>query len=157
MFCEYRWELNHRHSMSWRTFNHAKGKNFDYPLFWNNKTEKLEIVGKGFHSDLPLDENGIQKDPLSDLENIITTDGRSGRRVITINGKFVGPTIKVKEGATVKAKRVAKHIFYSFVFSVLATLDVKLWYRICYQYRMQQFTGMDFFKLIIFGWMEQLE
>ena len=25
-FCEYRWTLSHRHSMSWRTWDSAKGK-----------------------------------------------------------------------------------------------------------------------------------
>ena len=103
-FCEYRWELNHRHTMSWRTFDAAADSVQDYPIYWDTDTKSLQILGKGWHpSDQPpTDQNGIPKNPIDELENIITADGTAGRRVITINDRFMGPTIKVREGAIVK-------------------------------------------------------
>ena len=82
-----RWHLRHRHTMSWRTFDHYKGKFADYPLEWNDETEKLEIMKVGMKTPLepPYDENMNPKDPMNDLENILGGDGREGRRVITIN------------------------------------------------------------------------
>ena len=82
-----RWHLRHRHTMSWRTFDHYKGKFADYPLEWNDETEKLEIMKVGMKTPLepPYDENMNPKDPMDDLENILGGDGREGRRVITIN------------------------------------------------------------------------
>ena len=60
----------------------------------------------GYHSNFhwPMDRNGKPLDPLNDLENMIPIDGRGRRRVITINGKFTGPTLRVREGAVIKVK-----------------------------------------------------
>ena len=73
--------------MSWRTFDHYKGKFADYPLEWNDETEKLEIMKVGMKTPLepPYDKNMNPKDPMDDSENILGGDGREGRRVITIN------------------------------------------------------------------------
>ena len=84
-----RWHLRHRHTMSWRTFDHYKGKFADYPLEWNHETDQLEIMKVGMKTPLepPFDENMNPKDPMDDLENILSGDGREGRRVITINNQ----------------------------------------------------------------------
>ena len=50
----------------------------------------------------PKYPNGTEKDPNEDLENIIPLDGRQYRRVITINGEFPGPVIRIKKGSIVK-------------------------------------------------------
>ena len=39
--------------------------------------------------DPPVDLNGNPKNPMNELENILTLDGRSGRRFITINHQVV--------------------------------------------------------------------
>ena len=41
-FCEYRWELNHRHTMSWRTFTEDVKKMEDYPLVWDENSQSLQ-------------------------------------------------------------------------------------------------------------------
>ena len=106
-FCEYNWELAHRHSMTWRTTDHGpvfSGKLKDYPVEWNERDGNFTIMSEGIHSpeSQPLDEDLSSKNPLSELENIMSVDGRPYRRVITINGAFVGQTIRVREGAVVK-------------------------------------------------------
>lgn len=104
--CEYRWHLRHRHTMSWRTFDHYKGKFADYPLEWNDETEQLEIMIVGMKTPLepPFDENMNPKDPMDDLENILAGDGREGRRVITINNQFPGPNLRARHGSIIKVK-----------------------------------------------------
>ena len=51
----------------------------------------FEITDIGMKSpdDPPVDENGNPKNPMNELENILTLDGRSGRRFITINHQVV--------------------------------------------------------------------
>ena len=102
--CEYRWIINHRHAMSWRTFDYGTKKTQDYPLQWNSVTERLEIARIGMKSpeNPPVDQFFRIKDPMTELENIMPVDGRGGRRVITINNQFSGPVIKVRKGAIVK-------------------------------------------------------
>ena len=50
----------------------------------------------------PHNEKGQVKMPIDDLEHVMSVDGRGGRRVITINDRFSGPVIKVRQGAVVK-------------------------------------------------------
>ena len=66
----------------------------DYPLEWSHESNKLEIMKVGMKTPLepPLDENMNPKDPMDDLENILSGDGREGRRVITINNQVSLPT-----------------------------------------------------------------
>ena len=59
------------------------------------RLEPQSIIAYGRKDDIPLDARGTPKDPLDELHNIITSDGRGDRRVITINGRFVGPTNKL--------------------------------------------------------------
>ena len=100
--CEYHWEAKHRHSMSWRTYDEAMLR--DYPVKWNAATDNFDIVEQGEKSpnNPPLDSDKNVKNPLKELRNILTLDGRASRRIITINGQFPGPTIKVQEGSVVK-------------------------------------------------------
>ena len=106
-FCEYNWEVAHRHSMTWRTMDHGPTmtrKIKDYPIAWDERNETFSITGEGYHSPEypPLHEDMTVKDPMRELYNIMPVDGRSHRRVITINGEFIGPTIRVRQGAVVK-------------------------------------------------------
>ena len=89
-YCEYRWILRHRHTMSWRTFDHASEKWIDYPLEWVNGTLKIEEIGIKSNKRLPIDAEGNPKYPNDELENIIMGDGRSGRKVISVNNHVRG-------------------------------------------------------------------
>merc|ERR1712048_47236 len=90
--------------MTWRTMDYHKGKSQDFPLAWDKKNQSFQIVDKGYHSPdhPPLNEYGFEKEPEHELENIIPGDGRPNRLLITINGEFPGPTIKVRQGSIVK-------------------------------------------------------
>ena len=89
-YCEYRWILRHRHTMSWRTFDHASEKWIDYPLEWVNGTLQIEEIGIKSNKRLPIDAEGNPKYPNDELENIIMGDGRSGRKVISVNNHVRG-------------------------------------------------------------------
>jgi len=75
-------------------------------MIWNDTSKSLEILDEGYHtpSQPPTDKFGNPKNPIDELENIIAADGRGMKRVITINGQFVGPPIKVRQGAVVKLR-----------------------------------------------------
>ena len=64
----------------------------------------LNFKGIGYHSNdhWPVDKFGEYLDPQNDLKNMIPIDGRGRRRVITINDKFTGPTLRVRAGAVIK-------------------------------------------------------
>ena len=53
----------------------------------NTEKETFEITDVGMKSpdNPPVDKNGYPTNPMDELENIITLDGRPARRFITIN------------------------------------------------------------------------
>ena len=61
-------------------------------------SETFEITEIGMRSpdDMPVDENGTPKDPMSELENIVTLDGRVNRRFISINHMVIRLNRKYK-------------------------------------------------------------
>ena len=90
--CEYDLEIRRAQTMVYT--DPSTERVFDVAL---NESGKLVVVSSSFHSiaDYP-DIIGRVVEP----ENVITADGKA-RDVIVVNGKFVGPTLEVVEGATV--------------------------------------------------------
>ena len=94
-----------RHSMAWRTKDYSDVNRpvvKEYELRYSSNQTSFQLKDSPYHSEGPKYRNGTEKDPNKDLENIIPLDGRQYRRVITINGEFPGPVIRVKKGSVVK-------------------------------------------------------
>ena len=84
--------------MTWR--HHVSDRPTDYPVVFEEET--FVPQSNRFNRSFPLDETGQPVDIAHSLNNLTSVDGRDGRRIITINGEFPGPVIRVRQGATVK-------------------------------------------------------
>ena len=78
--CEYNWVLEERHSMTWRTFDHKKGKNNDYKVKVDELNDNFVLDLNTFRPHPPYNkEQTAYKDPNHHLSQILTNDGRDNR------------------------------------------------------------------------------
>ena len=88
--CEYDWVLEERHSMTWRTFDHKKGKNNDYQITVDESNDNLIVDTNSFRPHPPYNEDKTAfKDPNYHLSQILTTDGRDNRYSTRIHNTIV--------------------------------------------------------------------
>ena len=78
--CEYNWVLEERHSMTWRTFDHKKGKNNDYKVTVDELNDNFVLDLNTFRPHPPYNrEQTAPKNPNTNFSEILTTDGRDNR------------------------------------------------------------------------------
>ena len=83
-------------------------KPMDLPVDYNKTSGEFELAPNLFHDADPRSEICVPK-MTDSYEDFTPIDGRHGRRIITINGKFSGPVIRVTKGAKVIVRKGLKN------------------------------------------------
>ena len=86
--------------MTWRLHNSERPT--DYPIVYDSDDKKFRPESNRFNRPQPTAPSGQPIEIEDSFKNLTSVDGRSGRRIITINGEFPGPVIRVRHGSMVK-------------------------------------------------------
>ena len=86
--------------MTWRLHNSERPT--DYPIVYDSDDKKFRPESNRFNRPQPTAPSGQPIEIEDSFKNLTSVDGRPGRRIITINGEFPGPVIRVRHGSMVK-------------------------------------------------------
>ena len=96
-------------------------KPMDLPVDYNKTSGEFELAPNLFHDADPRSEIFVPK-MTDSYEDFTPIDGRHGRRIITINGKFSGPVIRVTKGAKVIVRKDFKILLFFLLIGFLIVI-----------------------------------